>query len=238
MCENDSTIRLQLAIVSSGFNKRGAKRWVRKYGKRNGKFLNKFAAQNNKINTSTMLGEAQVSPTMDNVNQSLLDSLNVEQAKDENRENLDKLGGIDKLAKILGLNVETGLSSSQVETLRARFGDNSFPESPMETYLALLFNALTDTTLLILIAAATVSLVIGVITEPGAGWIEGAAIFIAIFLVSNISAGNDYSKQIQFKALEASSAKDERCSVLRDGVINRVNPNELVVGDIIVLQVK
>lgn len=170
------------------------------------------------------------------VSQSILDSLNVEQAKNENRANLDELGGINKLAELIGVNLETGLRSDQVAALKEKFGNNAFPESPMDSYLALLFGALTDTTLLILIAAATVSLVIGTLTEDN-GWIEGTAIFIAIFLVSNISAGNDYTKQLQFRALEASTAKDERCSVLRDGVVNRMNPIDLVVGDILILQV-
>ena len=84
---------------------------------------------------------------------------------------------------------------------------------------------------------AAVSLVIGFLAHPDNGWIEGTAIFIAVFLVSNISAGNDYTKQLQFKALEQSSAKDERTSVLREGVIERINPKDLVVGDILVLQV-
>jgi magnesium-transporting ATPase (P-type) len=110
----------------------------------------------------------------------------------------------------------------------------------MESFLSLLITALMDTTLLILIAAASVSLVIGVVYEPPEhnGWLEGTAIFIAIILVSFISAGNDYTKQLQFRALEASSANDERTSVLREGSIERVNPKELVVGDIIILQVK
>ena len=107
----------------------------------------------------------------------------------------------------------------------------------MDSFFVLLFNALTDTTLLILIAAAAVSLIIGVIQEPSEGWIEGVAIFIAVFLVSNISAFNDYSKQLQFRALEASSQKDERASVLRNGEIQRINPIDIVVGDIIILQV-
>jgi magnesium-transporting ATPase (P-type) len=107
----------------------------------------------------------------------------------------------------------------------------------MSSYLELLIAALSDTTLLILIAAASVSLVIGVISHPEDGWIEGAAIFIAIFLVGNISAGNDYTKELQFKALEHSSAQDDRTSVLREGNIERINPVDLVVGDILVLQV-
>jgi Ca2+-transporting ATPase len=171
------------------------------------------------------------------VTQSLLDSLNVEQGRDENRANLDKLGGAEKLCVLIGVNPTSGLTHDQVTIQRKKFGDNTFPESPMSSYFELLLGALSDTTLLILIAAAAVSLVIGILSHPDNGWIEGTAIFIAVFLVSNISAGNDYTKQLQFKALEASSAEDERCSVLRAGTIERLNPKDLVVGDILVLQV-
>lgn len=171
------------------------------------------------------------------VTQQLLDSLNIEQARDENRAVLDNLGGVEKFIAMIGVDPHAGWSHAKVLAQREKYGDNTFPESPMDSYLELLIGALSDTTLMILTAAAAVSLVIGVLTEPEHGWIEGSAIFIAIFLVSNISAGNDYSKQLQFKALEASSAKDERTSVLREGVIERINPKDIVVGDILVLQV-
>eukprot|EP01040_Poterioochromonas_malhamensis_P017962 gene17962-20820_t len=170
------------------------------------------------------------------LNQSLLDSLNVEQARAENKKSLENLGGIEALIRLVGVNPQTGLTHAQVESMRVKFGTNAYPEAPLDSYFALLFEALTDGTLLILIAAATVSLVIGVVTEPDNGWIEGTAIFIAVFLVSNIAAGNDYSKQLQFRALEHSSAEDERCSVLRGGNIERINPRDLVVGDILALQ--
>jgi Ca2+-transporting ATPase len=171
------------------------------------------------------------------LSQSLLDSLNVAQARDDNRKNLDELGGTEKLLAMIGVDMTVGLNATQVRLMRERFGTNEFPESPMSSYLELVIDALSDTTLLILTAAASVSLIIGVLSHPEDGWIEGTAIFIAIFLVSNISAANDYSKQLQFRALESSSAKDERTSVLRDGTIERINPVDLVVGDILVLQV-
>lgn len=170
--------------------------------------------------------------------QNLLDSLNVEQARAENRKNLDDLGGIPALLSLIDVNVHTGLTKAQVESMRATFGRNEYPEAPMDGYFTLLFEALTDTTLLILSASASVSLIIGLVTRPDSGWIEGTAIFIAIFLCSNIAAMNDYSKQLQFRALEHSSADDERCSVLRAGNIERINPKEIVVGDILVLQVQ
>ena len=172
------------------------------------------------------------------ITQILLDSLNVEQGRDDNKKHLDELGGAEALCAKLGTDVHTGLSEVQVLEHRNCFGTNAFPESPMDSYLSLLFGALSDTTLLILIAAATVSLIIGALEDPANGWIEGTAIFVAVFLVSNISAGNDYTKQLQFKALEASSANDQRTSVLRGSVIERINPIDLVVGDVIVLQVK
>jgi magnesium-transporting ATPase (P-type) len=172
------------------------------------------------------------------VDQSLLNSLNVEQSVSENYNNLVKLGGQVQLCALLGVDVTKGLSKQQVLNMREKFGRNEFPESPMDSYLKLLIGALSDTTLLILLGAATVSLIVGALEDPAEGWIEGIAIFIAIALVANISAGNDYSKQLQFIALEASSAEDDRCSALREGVIEVINPRDLVVGDILVLQVK
>ena len=99
------------------------------------------------------------------------------------------------------------------------------------------WDAFSDSTLLVLMIAASVSLIVETIENPVTGWIDGVAIFIAVALVANISAGNDYTKELQFHALEASSQQDERVSVCRNGVIERLNPSELVVGDIIVLQV-
>lgn len=171
------------------------------------------------------------------ISQASLDSINVEQSKNENKENFLRMGGVSGLAKSLEVNFETGLTIDQVRMLRSKFGDNCFPESPLDSYLTILLGALSDTVLLVLIAAASVEVAIGIYQEGAEhGWIDGGAIFIAVFLVSNITAINDYSKQLQFRALENTSAKDERCSVYRDSAIERINPNDLVVGDVIVLQ--
>jgi P-type Ca2+ transporter type 2C len=171
------------------------------------------------------------------ITQAILDNLNVPQARQENKEYLQSIGGIETLSQKLGVSLTTGLTNSQVHTMRSRFGTNSFPEAPMKGFLSLFFEAFQDTTLLILTTAAVVSLVIG-IAEHGAaeGWIEGGAILIAVFLVATVTAGNDYTKELQFRALEKSSQGDERCSVIRESQIERINPKDLVVGDIILLQ--
>lgn len=164
--------------------------------------------------------------------------MNIEQAANDNRDRLTELGGVDGLAHKLGVNIETGLTNEQVLENRKKFGTNEFPATRMTGYCELLFEALNDTTLIILLVAAAVSFTIDSIQEGiDHGWIEGGAIFIAVFLVSNITAGNNYVKALQFRAIEQSTNEDERCSVYRDSAIQRINPRDLVVGDIIVLQV-
>ena len=171
------------------------------------------------------------------ITQDDLDKMNVAQARKENKCYLELLGGIPELIRKLGITVETGLTPEQVLLSRAQYGDNSMPSTRTTSYLKLLVAALSDTTLIILIIGASVSFGLGLWEDPKIGWIEGTAIFIAVFLVSNISACNDYSKELQFRALEASSQNDERTSVFRLGAIDLIAPSELVVGDIIVLQV-
>lgn len=166
-----------------------------------------------------------------------LDSMNVEQSRASNRENLEALGGVEGLTKKLNVNTHQGLSRHQVNEMRNKFGTNIFPESPMKGFFELFFESFEDLIIIILMVAAFVSLMIGVFEDPRTGWIEGTAILIAVFIVACVTAGNNYTKELQFRALEKSSQRDERCSVLRDGIIERINPNDLVVGDIIILQV-
>jgi len=182
----------------------------------------------------------QVGPATNEISQTLLDSMNVEQETLENVKKLNAVGGYKGLCKLVGVDPKIGLTHEQVVTLRAKFGENKFPESPLTPFYILLKEALSDHTLLLLLFSATISLVLGLTTgdeeHRSHGWIEGAAIYFAVALVSFISAGNDYSKQMQFAKLENSSAKDERCTVLRNGVKERINPIGIVIGDIIVMQ--
>ena len=153
------------------------------------------------------------------------------------QEGLKEAGGLDNLLKLLEVDPAFGLNSDQVLQRREQFGKNQFPESPLKSYCELLMEAMEDPTLLVLLAAAAVSMVVGIIEEgPEKGWIEGGAIFIAVALVSNITALNDYQKQKQFAALEATADADKRCSVRRNGQIEQINPIDCVVGDIVVLQ--
>lgn len=182
---------------------------------------------------------AQIIPsdTNEELTQAILDSLNVAQASDDNKNNLDALGGSAGLASRLNLDLKLGLTDSQVKANRERYGPNIFPEKPMKTFLRLFIESFDDTTLLILIAAAIVSFIVGLYEDPEKGWIEGCAILVAVFLVAIVTATNDYQKEKQFRDLEKNSEALERCTVIRNGQVIRLNPDALVVGDVVSLKV-
>ena len=73
------------------------------------------------------------------------------------------------------------------------------------TFWELCWNALQDFTVLILLVAGVVSIVLGLTVESkdDAGWIEGAAILLAVAVVVLVTAVNDYQKERQFQELSA-----------------------------------
>ncbi|CAN0237611.1 unnamed protein product, partial [Hapterophycus canaliculatus] len=143
--------------------------------------------------------------------------------EEDNRKRLDdNFNGTTGLAKSLRVDLTQGLVAGQVDILREAYGPNSFPEMPMKGFCMLFFESFNDTILLVLIAAAVVSLVIGLIEHPDVvshsfGWIDGVAILMAVLIVALVTAGNDYSKELQFRALEKTSEEGNRSMVLRDG---------------------
>eukprot|EP00904_Undaria_pinnatifida_P005265 jgi/Undpi1/1869/HiC_scaffold_12.g05256.m1 len=159
------------------------------------------------------------------------------QEHEENRKRLDDVfSGTKGLAKSLRVDTQFGLATDQVEGLREAYGPNSFPEIPMKSFCTLFVESFNDTILLVLIAAAVVSLIIGIIEEPASGWIDGVAILIAVLIVALVTASNDYSKELQFRALEKTSEETNQTMVLRDGTTQLIHPEELVVGDVVVMK--
>ena len=113
-------------------------------------------------------------------------------------------------------------------------GNNELPTQDTSTWMELFLGSFNDTTLIVLIVSAIVSLAVGVYDNPQHGWIEGAAILFAVLLVAIVTATNDYEKESQFQKLNA--VKEDVCiQVIRNGNTISINTKEIVVGDIIKL---
>lgn len=84
-----------------------------------------------------------------------------------------------------------------------------------------------------------VSIVLGLWMPPegesrATSWIDGAAILLAVFLVSGVTAGNDYHKDKQFRALSQIHA-EKKVKVVRQGRQMTISSYDLVVGDIVLI---
>jgi Ca2+-transporting ATPase len=101
-------------------------------------------------------------------------------------------------------------SDSYKDRIRV-FKDNRLPERKSKTLLQLMWIALMDKVLLLLSAAAVISLALGLYQTFGVKhtaaegaqveWVEGVAIVVAILIVVLVGAGNDYQKERQFVKL-------------------------------------
>lgn len=178
-------------------------------------------------------------PSFQHKNMSLaqLGKFNVEQSFEKNKEELDKYGGVKSLAAAMNVKLELGLSSESVVASREAYGSNDMPDSPMKGFFRLFLESFNDSVLWVLMTAAAVSVALGFVnSNEEHGWIEGVAIFVAVFIVAFVTAINDYTKELQFRNLEKDSQENERCGLIRNGKKIFVNPNELVVGDILSIQ--
>ena len=97
-----------------------------------------------------------------------------------------------------------------------QFGSNFFPSRPPKTFCQLVWEALDDLTMQILIVAALVSLVINLSQEEERNHLtiavmEPLAIFAAVAACTLVAAVNDYQKEKQF--IELNKAADDKKKV-------------------------
>jgi Ca2+ transporting ATPase len=150
---------------------------------------------------------------------------------------VEELGGTDKVISELKSDTKVGIDGSQ-QDIAARvqmYGSNERLERKVLTVCEMICAVFDDFILKILIAAAIVSMAIGIYNEGlETGWIEGTSILVAILIITVVTVSNDYSRQAQF--LEIMKKDDiKTCRVIRQGNQMTIDTIELMVGDIIVI---
>ncbi|MCL7043564.1 hypothetical protein MKW94_012400 [Papaver nudicaule] len=146
-------------------------------------------------------------------------------------------GGIQGIATKVRVNLHTGISKTDVPLRQSIYGSNQFTEKPSRSFLAFVWDALQDLTLIILIVCAVVSIGVGLATE---GWpkgiYDGLGIILSIILVVMVTAVSDYKQSLQFKDLDKEKKKII-VQVTRDGIRQKVSIYDLVVGDVVHLSI-
>lgn len=134
---------------------------------------------------------------------------------------------IDDVIKELNSNTSTGLSTSQASELISKNGKNSLNKTAKKSILKMIFEQLNNILIYILIIAAILSFFLG---EPK----EAIIIFLVIILNASIGIFQESKAEKSLEALKNLSSP--KALVKRDNEIIEINSEDLVVGDIVILE--
>ncbi len=140
----------------------------------------------------------------------------------------------DKVLEILNADEKKGLSHTQVEGLRGKYGPNKLKEKKKKTNLQRFFEQFKDVMILILIVAAVISFVIACVDGNPREFFEPALILLIVVLNAIMGVMQESKAEKALDALKNMSAPHAR--VLRDGKEEIIDASELVPGDIIMLE--
>lgn len=126
----------------------------------------------------------------------------------------------------------SGLTNEQVEASRQRYGKNILTPPARTPLWKLFLEKFKDPIIKILLAAALLSLVISIIHNEYA---ETIGIFAAIFLATGVAFWFEMDANRKFELLNQVN-DDILYKVIRNGNIHEVAKQDIVVGDIIVLE--
>ena len=126
-----------------------------------------------------------------------------------------------------------GLTAAEVEESRKKHGANSIPEAEPETFWQLFLEGFQDPMIRILCVIAVI--MFGMFLVGESDWYEPVGTIIAILLVNFVSARTGVANDRAYRDLKASQKKDT-VKVLRESVIKVIPADEVVVGDVILLQ--
>ncbi|XP_042015700.1 calcium-transporting ATPase 9, plasma membrane-type-like isoform X2 [Salvia splendens] len=160
-------------------------------------------------------------------------------SKDHDLSLLQRNGGVKGLAEKLKSNQDNGVSGDESDLIKRKnaFGSNTYPRKKGRSFWRFVWDACRDTTLIILMVAATASLVLGIKTEGiKEGWYDGGSIAVAVFIVIVFTAVSDYKQSLQFQNLNEEK-ENIQMEVIRGGRRTKISIFEIVVGDVLPLKI-
>ena len=140
----------------------------------------------------------------------------------------------ETIVKNLESDVETGLTTQQVKERQEKFGKNKLQEKKKKSWVRRFFEQFKDAMIIILIIAAIVSFVIACIEQNPKEFFEPALILLIVVLNAIIGVMQESKAEKALDALKNMSAPHAR--VIRDGKESIISAEDLVPGDIIILE--
>ena len=126
-----------------------------------------------------------------------------------------------------------GLTTEQANARREKYGPNKLKEAEKATWLQRFFNQLKDPMLIILMIAAGVSAITGMLSGENE-WAEVIIILAVVLLNAILGVVQESKAEAAIEALQTMTAAT--CKVLRDGKMVILHSDELVPGDVVLLE--
>ena len=128
---------------------------------------------------------------------------------------------------------QEGLSSEEAQKRREKYGPNKLKEAPKPGLFKKFLTQLKDPMLIILLVAAAVSALTGMLAGENE-WAETIIILIVVLLNAILGVIQESKAEAAIEALQTMTAAT--CKVIRDGRQMVMHSDELVPGDIVVLE--
>ncbi|MBR2047081.1 MAG: cation-translocating P-type ATPase [Oscillospiraceae bacterium] len=138
----------------------------------------------------------------------------------------------DEVLRDLGVGLE-GLTTAQAQERLAKYGPNKLKEAEKPTLIQRFIEQLKDPMLIILMVAAAVSALTGMLSGENE-WAEVIIILAVVLLNAILGVIQESKAEAAIEALQTMTAAT--CKVLRDGKMVVLHSDELVPGDIVLLE--
>lgn len=137
------------------------------------------------------------------------------------------LKSAEEVYKALSVNPDKGLSDKEVEKRKKKYGPNILEKQEKRSILQIILSQIKNPVVYLLSAAAILAFVFGDIAE-------GIAIIVVLLINTIIGFWMEYNAQ---KSMEALKKMDKiEAKVLRDGKNKKINAEEIVPGDILIVE--
>ncbi|MGM0219644.1 calcium-translocating P-type ATPase, PMCA-type [Enterococcus sp. AZ126] len=140
---------------------------------------------------------------------------------------------IETIIKEVNTNKEQGLTGQEVQKRLAEHGPNAFQETKKDSIVKKFLHSLSDFTTIILLVAAAISFYTAIATEHG-DYFEGILIIAIVIINAVLAIVQEGNAEKSLAALQ--NMNKQSSSVLRDSKVETIDAEDVVVGDILVLE--
>ncbi|MGI6264196.1 MAG: calcium-translocating P-type ATPase, PMCA-type [Acutalibacteraceae bacterium] len=130
------------------------------------------------------------------------------------------------------MKIPAGLTADAVERSRRQHGENQLTRARRRGFFRQLLSGFGDPIIRVLLAALAINLIF---LFHRFDWYESAGIAAAVFLATLVSTLSEYGSESAFAKLQEDAARIT-CRVRRDGRVIALPVDQIVVGDIVLLQ--